>query len=326
VTSQPPPAPGEVKPAGQYLGQLRDLAAYVLVGATAVFLFVALLELIPSGPGDDFGGRVAGSFDNFVNLVTIAFPIAAVLLALLVRPRHPRARLIVLVALVEYAVMAFFGLLFGVLIGLINLAARSGVRAAFEGLLVRLAWLAVFGVAAYAVYLIWRNLFYVPKPKPQPGVYGQPQYGPPGYGPPAHPGFGPPHQGQPHPGQPHPGQPHPGQPLPGQPHPGQPQPGQPQSGPPAQGYPPHQGGQQPGTPPAPSYAPGVYGPGAPSWNQPAATMPTAAPTETQPVPPATGYPTAPATPEATQVVPQSVPPAVDRTEVIRDDHPGGPRD
>jgi hypothetical protein len=311
VTSQPPPAPGEVKPAGQYLGQLRDLAAYVLVGATAVFLFVALLELIPSGPDDDFGGRAAGSFGNFVNLVTIAFPIGAVLLALLVQPRHPKAQLIVLAALIEYAVMAFFGLLFGVLIGLVEIAGTSGVKAAFEGLLVRIAWLAVFGVAAYAVYLIWRNLFYVPKPKPQPGVYGQPQYGPPGAYP-AQPGYG----------QPYPGQPQSGPPAQGYP---------PQSAPPAQGYPPHPGAQpgQPATPPPPpSYTPGVYGQGAaPSWNQSAATMPTAGPAETQPVPPGGLYP--PTQPDATQVVPQSGPPAVDRTEVIKDDHPvdpGRPRD
>jgi hypothetical protein len=315
VTSQPPPVPGEAKSAGQYLGQLRDLAAYVLVGATAVFLFVALLELIPSGPGDEFGGRAAGSFDNFINLVTIAFPIAAVLLALLIAPRHPKAQLIVLVALIEYAVMAFFGLLFGVLIGLVNIAANSGVRSAFEGLLIRLAWLAVFAVAAYAVYLIWRNLFYVAKPKPQPGVYGQPQYGAPGQYP-----------GQPHPGQPQPGQPYP-QPVSGQPYPSQPQPGQSYPSPPGQSYPP----QPASPPPPPSFTPGVYGQGSPpSWNQPAGTMPTAPVAETQPFSQGAGFPPAP---DATQVVPPSGAPVTDRTEVFGDDrpvsgpaHPEKPRD
>ena len=37
------------------------------------------------------------------------------LLALLVKPRHPKAKLIVLAAAVEYAVVAVFGVLFGVL-------------------------------------------------------------------------------------------------------------------------------------------------------------------------------------------------------------------
>jgi hypothetical protein len=219
VTSQPQPVPGEVKSAGQYLRQLRDLAAYALVGAAAVFLFVALVNLIPDGE-NQFGYRTQASFFNFINLETVTFPIAAVLLALLVQPRHPRAQLIVLAALVEYAVMAFFGIFFGVLIGLINEAAHNGARSAFTGLLVRIAWLAVFGVAAYAVYLIWRNLFYTPKPKPQPGVYGQPQYGQPGAYP-GQPGYGPP-PGQPGYPPPPPGG-YPNQPPPGGMY-GQPQP------------------------------------------------------------------------------------------------------
>src|SRR3954453_20181171 len=115
VTSQPQPVPGEVKSAGQYLRPLRDLAAYVLVGANAVFLFLAIVDLIGSG----FGYRTMGSFGSFINLVTIGFPLAAVLLALLVQPRHPKAQLIVASAAVEYAVMALFGIFFGVLIGLI---------------------------------------------------------------------------------------------------------------------------------------------------------------------------------------------------------------
>ncbi len=201
MTSQPQPVPGEVKSAGQYLRQLRDLAAYVLVGATAVFLLVAIIDLIPGG-SDQFGYNTQAAFGHFINLETIVFPIVAVALALLVQPRHPKAQLIVLAALVEYAVMAAFGVFFGVLFGLINEAAHNGVRSAFEGLLVRVAWLAVFGVAAYAVYLIWRNLFYTPKPKPQQGVYGQPQYGAPGAYP-GQPGYGPP-PGQPGPGYPPP--------------------------------------------------------------------------------------------------------------------------
>jgi hypothetical protein len=292
VTSQPQPAPGEGKSAGQYLRQLRDVAAYVLVGATAVLLFVALIDLIPDGSGA--GGRTQGSFFNFINLPTIVFPFAAVLLALLVQPRHPKAQLIVLVAVIEYAVMAFFGILFGFLIGLINLAADAGARAALEGLLVRVAWLAVFGVAAYAVYLIWRNLFYTPKPKQQPGVYGQPQYNPGAY--PGQPGY----QQQPPAGY---------QGAPGQPPAGyQPSPGQPQQQPPQ------------------NYGTGVYGQQPPPWNQSAATMPTAG-GPTYPGPQGGAYP-----PDPTQVVPTSdpvrtqpvQPPApLDRTQKIEDspEHP-----
>ncbi|GAA0532953.1 hypothetical protein GCM10010172_12220 [Paractinoplanes ferrugineus] len=325
MTSQPQPAPGEGRSAGQYLRPLRDLAAYALVGATALLLFVAIIRLIPDS-GLGFSNRTPSSFGNFINLATIAFPLVAVLLSLLVEPRHPKAQLIVVIAVVEYAVMAVFGLLFGVLIGLVNEAADAGARSAFEGLIERVAWLAVFGVAAYAVYSIWRNMFYTAKPKPQPGVYGAPQYHQPGAYP-GQPGYGPP------PGQPGP--------PPGQP------------GPPMQYGPPPQGGY----PPAPGQpghsAPGMYGQPAPSWNQPQVTMPVGQPNQaTQPVPAPASAPPAPASAppasappapvppaafsEPTQVVPRAEPKApdahqpyaekdrtdADRTEKIGDDRPG----
>ena len=215
MTSQPQSVPGERTSAGEHLRPLRDLAVYALAGAAAVLLFVAVIRLIPDSSGQ-FGARTRESFAGFVNLATILFPLGAVLLALFVAPRHPKARLIVLAALVEYAVAAFFGVLFGVLIGLTSLAASDGARAALEGLLVRVAWLAVFGVAAYAVLRIWRTLFHTPRPKSQPGVYGQSQYGTPaaypnqpGYGPPAgQPGYppsGPTYAPQPDQPQPQPG-------------------------------------------------------------------------------------------------------------------------
>jgi hypothetical protein len=296
VTSQPQPVPGEVKSAGQFLRPLRDLAAYVLVGATAVFLFLAVVDLI----GDGFGYRTQGSFGSFVNLVTIGFPLAAVLLALLVQPRHPKAQLIVVVAAVEYGVMALFGVFFGVLLGLINEADHNGARSALEGLLNRVAWLAVFGVAAFAVYQIWRNMFFTPRPKPQPGMYGQPQYSQPGAFP-GQPGYGPP---------------------PG--HPGAPQPGPGYPPPPAPGYPPAPGQQ--------GFAPATYGQSAPAWNQPAVPVPHPnAPTSAAPA--GTTYPapnaptsaapagtTYPAPAEPTQVVSPEQPD--DRTQKLGDERPG----
>ena len=299
MTSQPQPVPGEVKSAGQFLRPLRDLAAYVLVGATAVFLFLAVVDLI----GDGFGYRTQGSFGSFVNLETIGFPLAAVLLSLLVQPRHPKAQLIVVTAAVEYGVMALFGVFFGVLIGLINEADHNGARSALEGLLGRVAWLAVFGVAAFAVYQIWRNMFFTPRPKPQPGVYGQPQYNQPGAFP-GQPGYGPP-----------PG--HPGAPQPG--HPGAPQPGPGYPPPPAPGYPPAPGQQ--GFAPAgqQGFAPATYGQPAPAWNQPAG------PTSAAPAPAGTTYPppagtTYPPPADPTQVVPPEQPD--DRTQKLGDERPG----
>jgi len=320
VTSQPEPNPGEGRTAAQFLRPLRDLAAYALVAATAVFLFVAVIRLIPGGVGETFASRTQESFYNFVSLPTIGFPLVAVLLALLIKPQHPKANLIVIAAAVEYAVAAFFGVIFGILVGLVQIAGLS-VRTAFEELLVRVAWLGVFAVVAFATYQIWRNLFYTPKPKPvsQPGMYGQPQYGVPGTYP-GQPGYGQPGAptqqwgqqpgpgvpGQPAWGQPGaPGQPAPGQPGPGQPAPGQPAPGQPGYGQPTYGQPAY--GQQP---PAPAWGQPIV-PGfptqpvsaqpasaAPASTPPASAAPASTPPAAPPGPyaPAPGYPPPPATP------------------------------
>ena len=257
MTSQPQPVPGEGRSASQYLRPVRDIAVYALLAATAAILFVAVIRLIPSGVGLDFGSRAQDSFYSYVNLATILFPLGAVLLSLLVQPHHPKAKLVTIVAVVEYAVAAVFGVVFGILVGLIKIANFS-VRTAFEELLVRAGWLAVFGVAAFATFQIWRHLYYVPKPKAPPGVYGQPQYGAPGAYP-GQPGYGQPGAGQPGYGQPGAGQPGYGQPAHGQPDfgppPGYGQPGQPT--PPGYGQQPNYPGMPQGVTPPPG-----------TWGQP----------------------------------------------------------
>lgn len=272
MTSQPQP-PGETTPVGQFIRPLRDLAVWALVGVPAVLLFVAIIRLIPVGDGEVFVSRTQDSFYAFVNLTTIFFPLTALLLALAVQPRHPKAKLITMIVLGEYAAAAFFGVVFGFLVGVVQIAGSS-VRTAFEELLVRAAWLALFALAAFAAYKIWRGLFYVPKPVAPPGVYGQPQYGvpgtypgQPGYGAgPQQPGFGPPAPGQPGFGQAGFGQPGFGQPQPGQAQPQQPgQPAQSSAGEqPAWAQQPASGGQ-------PAY--GQPGPGQPAYGQPAYGQP-----------------------------------------------------
>ena len=227
MTSTPPPQPQPGRPVVPVIRPLRDLAAYALVAAPAVWLFVAIIRLVPSGVGQDFLTRVQNSFYGYVNIEIIAMPLAAVLLATLIEPRHKHARLITLAALVEYAVAGFFAVVFGFLIAVVKLAGFS-VRVAFEEMLVRAAWLAVFALAAYAVFSIWRSLF--APPKPQPGMYGQPQQ-PWGQQPQwGQAGFPPGQAGFPQPGQPGhapAGFPPAGFPPPGQPvQPGQAQPGQ----------------------------------------------------------------------------------------------------
>ncbi|AEV81946.1 Protein piccolo [Actinoplanes sp. SE50] len=277
-------APPEGKPIGQYLTPLRDLAAYVLVGAPAVFLLATVLNLF----GDGFGARAAASFGGFISLETIGMPLAAVLLALGIKPVHPRARLITLAAVIEYAVMAFFGVIFGLLFGVINIASYDA-GAAFSALLARVAWLAVFGVAGYAVLQIWRGVYMVPKPQMPPGVYGQPQsYGQPYGQPAAYPASG--IYGQ----------------APSYPPGTYGQPPQPQ--------PPH---AQPVPPPAPPVVSRTQPPVAsqaqpPAWNQPPVVAPPVAP---------------PPLAEPTQVVPRGEPEPIDRTSVLPEERPGfGPAD
>jgi hypothetical protein len=349
LSTQPESAPGEGSTAAKYLRPLRDLAALILVAAPAVMLFVAVIRLIPSGDGDQFSTRAQESFGGFVNLTSIGLPLLAVLLSTLIRPEHPRAKLITTVALVQYAVIAFFGVLFGFLVGLISIAGWS-VRLAFEEFLVRGAWLAVFGIAAFAVFQIWRNLYYTPRPQPVPGMYGQPtsqHFGPPP-GAPQH--GGPPQYGAPQ--QPGPQQPGPqqynapqqyGQPAqqqygrpawnqtgPGQPPPpyatqtfGEPQPA-PQSGPPA----PHSGppvqqsaqqsAQQPPGPfaPEPGHPQGAAPYGSPSFGSAPYAAPTSGAHGDAVYGAAPGYGPRP---DATQVVP---PGEHERTQMINPDRPG----
>ncbi len=290
MTSPPPPLPPG-RPVAQAIRPLRDLAAYALVAAPAVWLFVAVIQLIPSGVGQDFLTRVQNSFFNFVNIELVVLPLAAVLLATMIQPMHKHAKLITIAALAEYAVAAFFAIIFGFLIALVKIADWSA-RAAFEQLLIRVAWLAVFAAAAYAVFLIWRNLYYTPKPKPQPGMYGQPpqwqqQYGQPGYPQPqpGQPGFPQPQPGQP--GFPPPG--YPGYPPPGPMQPGSMQPQNQQAGP---TQPLHPAGQP---------QPGQWGqpPAAQGWGTPGSSQQTVTPASAPPAQPVSAQPAsggAPGTP------------------------------
>jgi hypothetical protein len=293
VSTQPEPAgtTGEKteKRASEFTHPLREIAALVLLGATALLLLVGVIQLlIPSDLRGSFLDRASGSFGNFLGLDRIGFPFLAVLLATHLRPVVGRARLITLVALIEYAVSAFFGVLFGLLIGFANTAGDSA-RIAFEQLLEHVAYVGVFGVAAYAVFRIWQGLYHVPKPSNPPGVYGQPAgYGQPTtYGQPGG-GYG---GGYGQPGQAPYGQP--GQPAYGQP--GQPaygQPGQPPAsgyGEQTQAYPPGYG--QPGYG-QPGYPSGYGQPGYPAgYGQPSyPTQPQASPPSAPPAGPSSGPP------------------------------------
>ncbi|GIF78403.1 hypothetical protein [Asanoa siamensis] len=309
MTTQPEAGSNEQTSANQITKPWRELIALVLVGANAVLLFVGLIDLlVPYSANVGFSSRAGGSFFDFVGIEAIVLPLLAVLLATHLKPPVPRAKLITQVALAEYAVSAVFGLI-ALLAWLFGSLVDGEVRAAFTGLLVRIAYTAIFAAAGFLIYKVWRTLYYVPRPKPQPGLYGAPAgYPPPGGGP-----MGGPVQGQ---GQ-----------------------GQGQQG---YGAPNPYG--QPSYPPPPAYpgaAPGFGGPAAPTAQPPAgpaaapgqpggpAPSASAEPSTWPPVAGATGAPqatqtiTAPASPAPTttgvQVDPPTAPiptPEGERTQVI----------
>ncbi|MEU1808737.1 hypothetical protein [Micromonospora aurantiaca (nom. illeg.)] len=274
MTSPAEPASGDAAQASQLIKPLRELAALVLLGANAVLLFVGLLRLLPVDDYSTFTGRAGSTYFTFVGLESTVLPVLAVLIATVILPVVPRAKLITQVALVEYAVSAVFGAL-TFLIWLVGRLADGEVLDAFLGLLTRAAWLAIFAVAAFVVFKIWRTLYYVPKPKPQPGVYGQAQPGWPQQ--PGQPG------GYPGPGG-YPQQPGQGYPQAGSPPPGWPQQpgpyGQPQSAPPFNTAPPHAPQSGPSADPQSGvpYAGPQYGSPqpAPPFGQPPSADPTQA--------------------------------------------------
>ncbi|SCL52393.1 hypothetical protein [Micromonospora peucetia] len=290
MTSPAEPASTDATQASQLTKPLRELAAFALLGANAVFLFVGLIRLATPTEYSTFGGRAGSAFYAFVGVESVFLPLLAVLLATHVKPPVPKAKLITQVALGEYAVSALFGGL-TFLFWTVTRLADGEILDAFLGLLSRVAWLALFAVAAYVVFKIWRTLYYVPKPKPQPGVYGQPQ-----------PGWPQQQGGYPAPGQQVPGQQVPGQQVPGQ-QGGWQAPG-PYGAPYGQQAAPFAGGPQPGSQfsPTPQSAP-------PFGQAPQSAPPPASEAQTAPqFSPAPQFGQAPQSAPPAAPAPQSAPP------------------
>ncbi|WP_422753276.1 hypothetical protein [Micromonospora sp. WMMD708] len=302
MTSPAEPASHDASQARQITAPLRELAALVLLGANAVLLFVGFVRLlVPTSDYSTFSGRAGSEFFAFVGVESTVLPLLAVLLVTHLAPVSGRARQFTQLAIGEYAFAALFGVL-TFLIWLVGRLAEAEVLDALLGMLTRAAWFALFGVAAFVVYRIWRTLYHVPKPKPQPGVYGQPQ-----------PGW--PQQQAGYPGAGYPGQPGAGQY-------GQPGFAPPQSAPPF-------GTPQSASPfGAPQSAPpaGAAPQSAPPFGVPQSAPPFGAP---QPAPPFGQPPSA----DPTQAIPrQPGEPTTgttdtdgDRTRTFRRDDPDAPR-
>lgn len=162
---------------------LRQLAASALLAGNGVLLFLGVSNLlfVVTDWITRFGARSESVFDTFAGPVAIALPLLAMLLATHVNPVLPQSRVILQVALVQYAVSGFFGVV--TYLGSFAEGVFS-VRSTVNGLISRAVWLAFLAIAAMAVYRVYRTV-YPPMPRSPygygPAVYGRPYPGQPTY-------------------------------------------------------------------------------------------------------------------------------------------------
>jgi hypothetical protein len=183
-----PASAAEEKDPSRFTLPLRQPAAFALLVVNGVALLFAVIDLLAifQDWSANFLSSVDSSFGTFVGLVSVGFPLLAVLLATHLKPALPQARLITVGTLIEYGVSALFGvvcLLAGFLHGLTSTGTINGLsspRRALESFLIRGAWLALLAVAALAVYQLFQGLYGGVKPAPT-GYPQQPGYPQPGY-------------------------------------------------------------------------------------------------------------------------------------------------
>ncbi|HEV7898689.1 MAG TPA: hypothetical protein VGP31_12680 [Planosporangium sp.] len=183
------PADPAEKSARQFTEPLRQPAAFVLLLVNGLILLFAVLDMLVifQDWSGNFVERAGGAFVDFVGLVSIGFPLLAVLLATHVKPRVPQARLITVLALVEYGVSALFGalcLLVDFLHGVTGSHTVLGISAArrgFEDLLIRAGEFGLLAIAALAVFQLFQGLYAPAAPAAPygggyPPAYGQQAY------------------------------------------------------------------------------------------------------------------------------------------------------
>jgi hypothetical protein len=151
------PSPTGGSAINRTLSSPRALAAWALLGYAALALFFAFFHWLL--PGGTFSGRSASA--GFRSLILIALPVLAVLLAAYVTPELPGARLVALVAMLEYLAILFFGLI-TLLIGLgvvfDSVHSFSDFFGALDYLIMGLAALILAAIASYISFRAYTNL------------------------------------------------------------------------------------------------------------------------------------------------------------------------
>ena len=128
-----------------------------LLGYVALAEFFAFLVWLAGAGQSSFVGRSNDAASMFLNLITMAMPILAVLIATKIQPVLPMARTFVTVALVEYAVSLVLGII-TFLIGIGNLYQfNNGVEGTRE-LILTLAAIVLIAIAGYITYGIFTEM------------------------------------------------------------------------------------------------------------------------------------------------------------------------
>jgi hypothetical protein len=126
-----------------------------LLGYVALAEFFAFLTWLAGQ--NSFVGRSNEASAMFLNLITMAMPILAVLIATKIQPALEMARLFVTVALVEYAVSIVLGVI-TFLIGIGNLYDVNDGLGGTRDLILSLAAIVLIAIAGYLTYAIFSEM------------------------------------------------------------------------------------------------------------------------------------------------------------------------
>ena len=142
------------------LGSPRALAAWALIGYAALHLVFTFLVWAAPGRGSVSGGA-ASAYGQFTDLLIMAMPVVAVVLAAYLTPPVAGAKLITLIALIEYAVaLAFGGLTFLIGLGAAfdGIGTAEGAMIALQYLVLGFARLGLLVVTGYVVFRAFTTL------------------------------------------------------------------------------------------------------------------------------------------------------------------------
>jgi hypothetical protein len=140
--------------AGSAVKPLRSWFAWALLGYVAVVLFLTFITWLIPADYTTFVGRSASAADAATTLVTIGFPLLAVLIVSQIQPALAITKLVSMIALAEYGFIILFGGLTW-LIGLGSLFDDSRGTTALAYVVLGLLELGFAALAGYATLRVF---------------------------------------------------------------------------------------------------------------------------------------------------------------------------